>query len=130
MPISLNHVLYVQQDATGIELVCKNNLITCRDQGAWNKNGIRHRYDYLHYISVCIFIGTYQITIQILCISSRNKIVVGQRRFTSGHRTLGGEEEQSWNQVTDFIKNINMEEDMAEDLWSFEWIDGSWLYRS
>ena len=44
------------------------------------------------------------------------KIVVDQRRFTGGHRTVGGEEEQSWrNQVTDFMNNRNIEEDMAED---------------
>ena len=47
------------------------------------------------------------------------KTVVGQRRFTIGHRTVRGEEEdckQSWrHQVTDFMKNRNMEEDMAED---------------
>ena len=48
--------------------------------------------------------------------------VVGQRRFTSGHRTVGGEEEpqQSWrNQVTDFVRSRNMEEDMVKDrhLW-------------
>ena len=51
------------------------------------------------------------------------KIVVGQRRFTSGHRKVGEEEEdrnyQVRNQVTDFMKSRGMEEDMAEDryLW-------------
>ena len=62
------------------------------------------------------------------------KIVVGQRRFTSGQRTVGGEEEdKSWrNQVTDFMKSRNMEEDMAEDrhVWRLEAMEGSWLYRS
>ena len=45
------------------------------------------------------------------------KIVVDQGRFTSGHRTLGGEDLN--NQVTDFMRSRNMEEDMAEDrhLW-------------
>ena len=50
-------------------------------------------------------------------------IVVGQRRFTSGHHTVGGEDlrpQQAWkNQVTDFMRSKNMEESMAEDrhLW-------------
>ena len=49
------------------------------------------------------------------------KIVVGRRRFTSGHRMVGEEEEDrnyhgSWrNQVTDFMKIRNIEEAMAED---------------
>ena len=46
------------------------------------------------------------------------KIVVGQRRFTSGHRTVGGEEEDRNNRggtKMDFMKSRNMEEDMAED---------------
>ena len=60
------------------------------------------------------------------------KIVVGQIRFTSGHRTVGEEEEpqQSWkNVVRDFVRSRNLEEHMAEDdifgIW--ECIDGSWL---
>ena len=41
--------------------------------------------------------------------------------------------QQSWrNQVTGFMKSRNIEEDMAEEdifgVW--EWMDGSWLYRS
>ena len=46
------------------------------------------------------------------------KIVVGQKRFTSGHHTVEGE--QSWgNHVTDFMKSRNMEEEMSRDrhLW-------------
>ena len=47
--------------------------------------------------------------------SLERKIVVGGRRFTGRHRTVGGEEEdriQSWrNQVTDFMKSRNMAED-------------------
>ena len=51
------------------------------------------------------------------------QIVVGQRRFTNGHRMVGGEEEDrnnhGNNQVTDFMRSRNLEEDMAEDrhLW-------------
>ena len=41
------------------------------------------------------------------------KIVVGQRRFTRRRR---GRPQQSWkNQVMDFMRSRNMEEDMAED---------------
>ena len=62
------------------------------------------------------------------------KIVFGQRRFTSGHRTVGGEEEDHNNhggtQVTDFMKSRNMEEDMVDIFGIWEWMDGSWLYRS
>jgi hypothetical protein len=45
---------------------------------------------------------------------------------------VGGEEVvESWkNQVTDLMRNSNMEEDMAEDFGVWEWMDGSWLYRS
>ena len=40
------------------------------------------------------------------------KIVIGQRRFISGHHMVGGQ--QSWkNQVTDFMRSRNLEEDMA-----------------
>jgi hypothetical protein len=39
--------------------------------------------------------------------------VAGRIRFTSGQSTVGGE--QSWkNQVTEFMRSKNMEEDMAE----------------
>ena len=47
------------------------------------------------------------------------KIVVGQRRFKSGHRTAGGEEvgcNNHGNQVTDFLRSRNMTED--RHLWS------------
>ena len=57
------------------------------------------------------------------------KIVVGQRRFTSDHRTVGGRPQLSWrNLVTDFMKSRNMEEDMAEDghLWRLG-VDGRLL---
>ena len=56
------------------------------------------------------------------------KIVVDQRRFTSGHRTVG-EEEESWkNQLTNFMRSRNMEEDKAEDrhLWRLG-VDGRLL---
>ena len=51
------------------------------------------------------------------------KIFVDQTRYTSGHRTVGGEEEDcnyhGRNQVTDLMRSRNLEEDMAEDrhLW-------------
>ena len=43
------------------------------------------------------------------------KIVV-DRRFTSGHRTIGGQHERT---KMDFMRSRNIEEDMAEDrhLW-------------
>ena len=46
------------------------------------------------------------------------KVVVGHRRFTSGHRTVGGEQEECnnhKNKETDFMRSRNMEEVMAED---------------
>jgi hypothetical protein len=51
------------------------------------------------------------------------KIVVGRRRFTSGHRTEEGDEEkrkknpqQSWKkQVADFMRSRKVEEDMTEN---------------
>ena len=45
------------------------------------------------------------------------KMVVGQRRFTNGHLTVVVEQE-----VTDFIRSRNLEDDMAEDihLWRLE----------
>ena len=57
------------------------------------------------------------------------KIVVGQRRFTSGHSMVGGEEEDRNNRggtKWQFIKSRNMEEDMAEDLWRLG-VDGRLL---
>ena len=58
------------------------------------------------------------------------KVIVGQRRFTSGNRTVGGERpQQSWkNQVTDCMRSRNMEEDMVEDrhLWRLR-VDGQLL---
>ena len=56
------------------------------------------------------------------------KIVVGQRGFTSAHRTVGREEEEWRNQVMDFMKSRNMEEDMVEDrhLWRLG-VDGRLL---
>ena len=41
--------------------------------------------------------------------------------------------QQSWKkEVTNFMRSRNMEEEMAEDrhFWIWEWMDGSWLYRS
>ena len=51
--------------------------------------------------------------------SLKRKIVVGRRRFSNGHRTVGGEGEDCSNhwkyQMTDFMRSRNMEDDMAED---------------
>ena len=50
-------------------------------------------------------------------------IIVGQRRFTSGHRTVREEEEDHNNhggtKWRNFLRSKNMEEDMAEEryLW-------------
>ena len=51
-----------------------------------------------------------------------DKIVVGRRRFTIGHSTVGGEEKDRKKQVTDFMTCRNIEEYMAEDrhLWRLE----------
>ena len=48
------------------------------------------------------------------------------KKFTSGHRTVGGEEEDRNNH--DFMKSRNMEEDMAENrhLWRLG-VDGRLL---
>ena len=43
------------------------------------------------------------------------KIAIGQRRFTSGHRTVGGEEEDHTNNERTSTRSRNMEEEMAED---------------
>ena len=55
------------------------------------------------------------------------ELVVGQRRFTSGHRTVGGEEEDLNNHggtVTDFMRSRNMAED--RHLWRLG-VDGRLL---
>ena len=52
-------------------------------------------------------------------------------QWTSRRRR--GRPQLSWrNQVTDFMKSRGMEEDMAENrhICVWEWMDGSWLYRS
>ena len=54
-------------------------------------------------------------------------------QWTPHGRRRRGRPQQSWrNQVTDFMKSRNMEEDKQKkgifDVW--EWMDGSWLYRS
>ena len=38
------------------------------------------------------------------------KIVVGQTRFASGHRTVGGEEEDRNNHVTNFMRSDELHE--------------------
>ena len=61
--------------------------------------------------------------------------VVGRRRFTSGQRTVEGEEKDSYNHrrsaVTDFMRSKTWNK-----LWQkismigvWEWIDGSQLFR-
>jgi hypothetical protein len=42
------------------------------------------------------------------------KIVVGQKRFTSRHRTAGGEEEER-HKVTDFMRSRFIEKYIDED---------------
>ena len=61
------------------------------------------------------------------------KIVIGRKRFTSGHRTLEEEEEEEKedrnnhkkNEVTDFTNSKNMEEYMAEDIQLWRLVEGS-----
>ena len=48
-------------------------------------------------------------------------------QWTPHAKRRSGRQQQSWrNQVTDFRKSRNIEEDMADifDVW--EWMDGSW----
>jgi hypothetical protein len=50
-------------------------------------------------------------------------------QWTPHGRKGRGRPQQSWkNQVTDFMRSRNFEEDMVEYIW--EWIDGTSLYRS
>ena len=64
------------------------------------------------------------------------KIVVGQRRFTSGHRTVGGEEEDR-NNHGETKWWTSWEAETWKKIWQKIYIfdilklmDGSWLYRS
>ena len=64
------------------------------------------------------------------------KIVIDQRRFTGGHRTVGGEEEERYNHgitkwqtsgEAETWKKIRQKVDIF-GVW--ELMDGSWLYRA
>ena len=53
-------------------------------------------------------------------------------QWTPQGRRRRGRPQQSWmNQVTDFMRSINLEGDMAEDIFGiWEWMDDSCQYRS